>query len=107
MMRMARRPKLTQEMDGEAVALKADGLSYGGIVCALGIHVPTPYRWIGDLKNRLRRKRDKMRQRNSRLCRKYGLKRRRERGADGMMFAPSPLVGIRESGYDTYRWARE
>lgn len=78
-MRMARRPKLTQEMDGEAVALKADGLSYGGIVCALGIHVPTLYRWIGDPKNRLRRERDRVRERNSRLCRKYGLKGRRER----------------------------
>ncbi len=28
----------------------------------------------------IRRERDKMRQRNSRLCRKYGLKGRRERG---------------------------
>ncbi|MDY3291421.1 MAG: hypothetical protein SOX20_00600 [Parolsenella sp.] len=28
----------------------------------------------------LERERDKMRQRNSRLCRKYGLKGRRERG---------------------------
>lgn len=33
----------------------------------------------------IRRERDKMRQRNSRLCRKYGLPTRRERGAD-----PSP-----------------
>ena len=56
-----------------------DGLSYGGIVCALGIHVPTLYRWIGDPKNRLRRERDRVRERNSRLCRKYGLKGRRER----------------------------
>lgn len=30
----------------------------------------------------IRRERDKMRQRNSRLCRKYGLPTRRERGAD-------------------------
>ncbi len=28
----------------------------------------------------IRRERDKMRQRNSRLCRKYGLKTRRQRG---------------------------
>ena len=32
---------------------------------------------------RLRRERDKMRQRNSRLCRKYGLPTRRERGEIG------------------------
>ena len=31
----------------------------------------------------IRRERDKMRQRNSRLCRKYGLPTRRERGQDG------------------------
>lgn len=31
----------------------------------------------------IRRERDKMRQRNSRLARKYGLKTRRERGQDG------------------------
>ena len=36
--RMARRPKLTQEMVDEAIRLKADGLSNGDIVCALGIH---------------------------------------------------------------------
>lgn len=36
---MARHPKLTQEMVGEAVRFKAeDGLSNGDIVCALGIH---------------------------------------------------------------------
>ena len=33
--RMARRPKLTQEMVDEAIRLKADGLSNGDIVCAL------------------------------------------------------------------------
>lgn len=35
---MARHPNLTQEMVGEAVRFKADGLSNGDIVCALGIH---------------------------------------------------------------------
>lgn len=37
--RMARRPKLTQEMADEAICRKADGLSNGDIVCALGIHL--------------------------------------------------------------------
>ena len=54
-MRMARRPKLTQEMVDEAIRLKADGLSNGDIVCALGIHESTFYRWIGEPKNRLQR----------------------------------------------------
>ena len=53
--RMARRPKLTQEMVDEAIALKADGLSNGDIICALGIHESTFYRWIGDPKNKLQR----------------------------------------------------
>lgn len=53
--RMARRPKLTQEMVDEAIRLKADGLSNGDIICALGIHESTFYRWIGDPKNRLQR----------------------------------------------------
>ena len=52
---MARRPKLTQEMVDEAIRLKADGLSNGDIICALGIHESTFYRWIGDPKNRLQR----------------------------------------------------
>ena len=52
---MARRPKLTQEMVDEAICLKADGLSNGDIVCALGIHESTFCRWIGDPKNRLQR----------------------------------------------------
>ena len=52
---MARRPKLTQEMVDEAIALKADGLSNGDIIAALGIHESTFYRWIGDPKNRLQR----------------------------------------------------
>ena len=52
---MARRPKLTQEMVDEAIRLKADGLSNGDIVCALGIHESTFYRWIGDPKNKLQR----------------------------------------------------
>ena len=52
---MARRPKLTQEMVDEAIALKADGLSNGDIICALGIHESTFYRWIGDPKNKLQR----------------------------------------------------
>ena len=37
---MARRPKLTQEMSDEAIRRKADGLSNGDIVYALGIHEP-------------------------------------------------------------------
>lgn len=52
---MARRAKLTQEMADEAICLKADGLSNGDIICALGIHESTFYRWIGDPKNRLQR----------------------------------------------------
>ena len=52
---MARRPKLTQEIVDEAIRLKADGLSNGDIICALGIHESTFYRWIGDPKNKLQR----------------------------------------------------
>ena len=52
---MARRAKLTQEMVDQAIQLKADGLSNGDIVCALGIHESTFYRWIGEPKNRLQR----------------------------------------------------
>ena len=52
---MARRPKLTQEMVDEAIALKADGLSNGDIIAALGIHESTFYRWIGDPKTKLQR----------------------------------------------------
>lgn len=52
---MARRPRLTQEMVDETIRLKADGLSNGDIVCALGIHGSTFYRWIGDPKNKLQR----------------------------------------------------
>lgn len=52
---MARRTKLTQEMVDQAIQLKADGLSNGDIVCALGIHESTFYRWIGEPKNRLQR----------------------------------------------------
>ena len=39
----------------EAIALKADGLTNGDIICALGIHESTFYRWIGDPKNKLQR----------------------------------------------------
>lgn len=49
------KPKLTQEMVDQAIALKADGLSNGDIICALGIHESTFYRWIGDPKNKLQR----------------------------------------------------
>lgn len=49
------RPKLTQELVDQAIALKADGLSNGDIICALGIHESTFYRRIGDPKNRLQR----------------------------------------------------
>lgn len=38
-----------------AIALKRDGLSNGDIICALGIHESTFYRWIGDPKNNLQR----------------------------------------------------
>lgn len=52
---MARRAKLTEETAQQAIRLKADGLSNGGIICALGIHEFTFYRWIGEPKNRLQR----------------------------------------------------
>jgi transposase len=52
---MARRAKLTEEMVEQAIRLKADGLSNGDIICALGIHESTFYRWIGEPKNRLQR----------------------------------------------------
>jgi transposase len=52
---VARRAKLTQEMVDQAIRLKADGLSNGDIVCALGIHESTFYRWIGEPRNRLQR----------------------------------------------------
>lgn len=52
---MTMRPKLTQKMVDEAIALKADGLSNGDIICALGIHESTFYRWIADPKNKLQR----------------------------------------------------
>ena len=49
------RPKLTEEMVERAIALKADGLSNGDIVCALGIHESTFYRWIGQPRTKLQR----------------------------------------------------
>lgn len=49
------RPKLTKEMVAQAIKLKADGLSNGDIICALGVHESTFYRWIGDPKNKLQR----------------------------------------------------
>lgn len=52
---MARRAKLTEEMVERAIALKADGLSNGDIVCALGIHESTFYRWIGQPRTKLQR----------------------------------------------------
>ena len=52
---MARRAKLTEEMVQQAIRLKADGLSNGDIICALGIHESTFYRLIGEPKNRLQR----------------------------------------------------
>lgn len=52
---MARRAKPTQEMVDQAIRLKADGLSNGDIICALGIHESTFYRWAGEPKNRLQR----------------------------------------------------
>ena len=52
---MARKPKLTQEMVDEAIKLKADGLSDGDSICALGIHESTFYRWIGEPKTKLQR----------------------------------------------------
>lgn len=52
---MARRAKLTQEMVDEAIRLKADGLSNGDIICTLGIHESTFYRWIGEPKTKLQR----------------------------------------------------
>lgn len=50
-----RQPKLTQEMVDQAIKLKGDGLSNGDIICALGIHPSTFYRWIGQPKNKLQR----------------------------------------------------
>ncbi len=52
---MARKAKLTQEMVDQAIRLKADGLSNVDVICALGIHESTFYRWIGEPKNRLQR----------------------------------------------------
>lgn len=49
------RPKLTKEMGEQAIRLKADGLSNGDIICALGVHESTFYRWIGNPKNKLHR----------------------------------------------------
>ena len=49
------RPKLTEEMVQQAIRLKADGLSNGDIICALGVHESTFYRWIGEPKNKLQR----------------------------------------------------
>lgn len=49
------RPKLTKEMVDQAIRLKADGLSNGDIICALGVHESTFYRWIGEPKNKLQR----------------------------------------------------
>ena len=48
-----RRAKLTQEMVEQAMRLKADGLSNGDIISALGIYPSTVYRWIGEPRNRL------------------------------------------------------
>lgn len=42
-----------QDMVNEAIHLKADSLSSGNIICALGIHELTFYQWIGSLKNKL------------------------------------------------------
>ena len=47
--------KLTEEMVGQAIRLKADGLSNGDIICALGIHESTFYRWIGNPRGKLQR----------------------------------------------------
>ena len=52
---MTRCPKLTQEMVDDEIRLKADGLSHGGIICALGTHKSTFYHRIGDPKNTLQR----------------------------------------------------
>ena len=49
------RTKLTEEMVGQAIRLKADGLSNGDIICALGIHESTFYRLIGNPRGRLQR----------------------------------------------------
>ena len=49
------KPKLTEEMVEQAIKLKADGLSNGDIICALGIAESTFYRWIGEPKNKLQR----------------------------------------------------
>lgn len=47
--------KLTEEMVEQAIRLKADGLSNGDIICALGIHESTFFRWIGNPRGKLQR----------------------------------------------------
>jgi hypothetical protein len=42
-------------MVAEAIKLKGDGLADADIICALGIHPSTFYRWIGEPKNKLQR----------------------------------------------------
>lgn len=63
------RPKLMQGLVDRAIALKRDGLSNRGIICALGIHESMYYRWIGDPKNKLQHELSE------------GLKRRRRRSS--------------------------
>lgn len=52
--RMAK-TKPTEEMVEQAIRLKADGLSNGDIICALGIHESTFYWWIGNPRGKLQR----------------------------------------------------
>lgn len=86
---MARRPKLTQEMVDEAIRLKADGLSNGDIICALGIHESTFYRWIGDPKNKLQRALSEgLKKRRARSSGRGAQDRARRRGAAGAGEAP-------------------
>lgn len=54
-MNVAKHPNLTQEMVDKAIHLKADGLSNGDIISALGIHESTFCRWLDGPKNGLQR----------------------------------------------------
>lgn len=54
--RMCRKFGMTNRRDRErGLGVWGDGLSNEDIICALGIHQSTFYRWIGDPKNKLQR----------------------------------------------------
>ena len=47
--------RLAEEMVEEAIRLKANGFSNGDIICALGVHENTFFRWIGNPRGKLQR----------------------------------------------------